>query len=96
VGALESLLEKLRGHRDELRGLGVLQLGIFGSVARGDDHPGSDLDVLVELDERTFDRYMDVKIFLEDLVGRPVDLVLRDRIRPELREQILGELIDAA
>ena len=50
----------------------------------------------MELDQRTFDRYMDLKLYLQDLLGRNIDLVLADRIRPELEDQILGELIDAA
>ena len=90
------ILDTLRGHQEELCALGVTRIGIFGSFARGDARPDSDLDVLVELDARTFDRYMDVKIYLEDLFGRRVDLVLADRIKPALRERILAEVVHAA
>jgi uncharacterized protein len=83
-------------HIGELRELGVLRLGLFGSFARGEAGPESDLDFIVELDARTFDRFMDAKIFLEDLFGRRVDLVLFDRIKPRLRERILAEVVDAA
>lgn len=93
---LDEVLLRLRENADELQRLGVLKLGVFGSVARGEQRAGSDLDLLVELDRRTFDRYMDLKLFLEDLFAARVDLVLADRIRPELRERILGELVDAA
>ena len=96
MNARAEILSKLQDHRPELRALGALRLGIFGSVARGEERPDSDLDVLVELDQRTFDRYMDLKLYLQDLLGRNIDLVLADRIRPELEDQILGELIDAA
>lgn len=96
MNARTLILRTLRAHRSELRDLGALRLSIFGSVARGDDRPGSDVDVLVELDERTFDRYMDLKLYLEHLLGRRVDLVLADRIRPELLGRILAELIHAA
>jgi predicted nucleotidyltransferase len=92
----ESILEQLRLHRSDLRELGARRLGIFGSFARGEQRPDSDLDVLVVLDRRTFDRYMGVKLYLEDLLGLPVDLVQADRVRPELRARILGELVDAA
>jgi|SRR6186997_3198162 predicted nucleotidyltransferase len=90
------ILSLLNAHRDEIRALGATRLGLFGSFARGEARPDSDVDLLVELDRRTFDRYMDLKIFLEDLFGRKVDLVLADRIKPRLREQILAEVIDAA
>ena len=94
--SLDGILSKLRDHEDQLRARGAVRLGIFGSYSRGEQHEGSDLDVLVELDERTFDRYMDLRFYLEDLLGLTIDLVQADRIRPELREQIQGELIDAA
>ena len=94
--SLDGILIQLREHEAQLRARGAVRLGIFGSYSRGEQHEGSDLDVLVELDERTFDRYMDLRLYLEDLLGLPIDLVQADRIRPELREQIQGELIDAA
>ena len=92
--ALDGILSQLRDHEDQLRARGAVRIGIFGSYSRGEQHEGSDLDVLVELDERTFDRYMDLRFYLEDLLGVPIDLVQTDRIRPELREQIQDELID--
>lgn len=92
----DDILTLLREHRDELERLGARRIGIFGSFARGEGRPGSDVDLLVDLDQRTFDRYMDLKFYLEDLLGRPVDLVLADRIKPTLRERILSSVIDAA
>jgi len=70
-------------------------LGLFGSFARGESKNTSDLDFLVELEPETFDSYMDVKFFLEDLFEAEVDLVLVDAIKPRLRETILGETIYA-
>ena len=96
MASLGDILDLIRQHERELRDLGAVRLGIFGSFARGEAHQGSDLDVLVDLDQRTFDRYMGLKLYLEDLLGLPIDLVQSERIRPELRERILGELIDAA
>ena len=69
---------------------------MFGSFARGEAKQDSDVDLLVDLDRHTFDRYMDLKLYLEDLLGRRVDLVLSDRIKPALRESILRGVIDAA
>ena len=69
-------------------------IGIFGSFARGVECTGSDVDVLVEFEEgaKTFDNFMDLKFFLEDLFGRKVDLVTATALRPQLREDILREV----
>ena len=96
MASLDRILSRLRENEAQLRALGAVQLGIFGSYSRGEAREDSDLDVLVELDERTFDRYMDLRFYLEDLLGMTVDLVPADRVRPELRDQIQSELIDAA
>jgi len=92
----DTILLKLAGHRNELRQLGARRLGLFGSFARNEGRNDSDVDLLVELDRRGFDRYMDLKLYLEDLLERRVDLVLSDRIKPALREAILASVIDAA
>ena len=82
----EQVLECLRAHRDRLAELGVLSLSVFGSVARGESRPDSDVDFLVEFDgPPTFDRYMQLKFFIEDVLNRRVDLLTRQAIRPELR-----------
>lgn len=73
----------------------VRKIGIFGSMARGDARAGSDVDVLVELEEPTFDCYMDLKFFLEDLFGRPCDLVLEDSLKEGVRSQALREVLYA-
>jgi hypothetical protein len=89
----ETILGRLAENREALRRLGVRRLGLFGSAARGEQ--AQDLDFLVELDAKTFDAYMDVKLFLEDLFGCPVDLVLADALKPALREGILRETVYA-
>ena len=96
MSSLDEILGKLRQHGDELSRRGALRLAVFGSFARGEATADSDLDLLVELDERTFDRYMDLKLYLEDLFARRVDLVLADRIKPGLRARILSQAVDAA
>ena len=72
------------------------RLGLFGAAARKEAGPASDLDFVVELDERTFDRYMDLKLSLEKLLGCRVDLVLAGSIKPGLRATILRETVYAA
>jgi len=85
----EQVLERLRAHRGRLAELGVASLSVLGSVARGESRPDSDVDFLVEFDgPATFDRYMQLKFFLEDVLNRRVDLLTRQGIRPELRSSI--------
>ncbi len=75
---------------------GVKSLGLFGSIARGEASPRSDVDILVEFDTPSFDHYMDLKFYLEERLGRPVDLVLKGSLKPALRERILREVRDVA
>jgi predicted nucleotidyltransferase len=75
--------------------MGVKSLALFGSLARGEGTDSSDVDILVELEPKTFDTYMDVKLFLERLLGRRVDLVLADAVKPRLRQTILAEAVHA-
>lgn len=90
-----TILATLARHRARLRGLGVRSLGLFGSHRRGTARPDSDLDLLVELERPSFDSYLDVKFFLEDTFGRPVDLVLAHTLKPRLRPIILNEVVYA-
>jgi predicted nucleotidyltransferase len=89
------IINVLAEHREELRALGVRRLGLFGSAARDEATEGSDLDFLVELQRRTFDGYMDVKEFLESLFQKPIDLVVSEAIKPQLKPRILQEAIYA-
>ena len=91
----EQVLAKLTEHRDHIRHFGVRSLGLFGSVARGECASARDLDFLVEFDQKSFDAYMDLKAYLENLFGCPVDLVLANTLKPRLREPILNETIHA-
>ncbi len=86
-----SILAALDAHADELRRLGAKSLALFGSLARGEGSDSSDIDLLVELQPKTFDAYMDVMLFLERILGRKVDLVLADAVKPRLRSVILTE-----
>ncbi len=88
------ILQTLAVHRDELTRMGVKTLAVFGSVARDEARPDSDVDILVEFQgSATFNGYMDLEFFLEDLLGRPVDLVTRKSIRPRLKTQIESEAL---
>lgn len=91
----EDILNTLSANRAKIKSFGVRSLSLFGSCARGDATAESDLDFVVEFEQKSFDAYMDLKFFLEDLFGRPVDLVLADGIKPRLRASILLEAIHA-
>ncbi|MBC6476418.1 MAG: nucleotidyltransferase family protein [Hormoscilla sp. GM7CHS1pb] len=91
------LLELLREYRLKLQQYGVKSLAVFGSVARDEATPTSDVDLLVEFDGVvTFDRYMDLKFLLEDGLGRSVDLVSAKMLKPQIRETVLQEAIDVS
>jgi predicted nucleotidyltransferase len=73
----DEILDFLKQHRQDIEArFSVKRIGLFGSVLRGSASDKSDVDILVELTHPTFDQYMDLKFFLEDKLGRPVDLVL--------------------
>jgi uncharacterized protein len=90
-------LALLAQHQTTLRNMGVTSLAIFGSVARNEARPDSDVDLLVEIEAPvTFDRYMDVKFYLEDLLNKPVDLVTALSLKPQLRSIVEREAIHVA
>lgn len=74
---------------------GVTRLALFGSIVRGTARSDSDVDVLVAFDGPAISaRYFGVQFYLEDLLGRPVDLVTERALRPELRPAIERERFD--
>ncbi len=90
------LLERLRAAAPEMKEkFGVRRIGVFGSAARGEAGPESDVDVLVEFDDPAFDRYMELKFYLEGLFGRPCDLVLDESLKKNLRESVHREVLYA-
>ena len=88
------ILYILREHRDELRRMGVRSLAVFGSAVRDELRSDSDIDLLADLEPPyTFDRYIHVKFFLEDLLRRPVDLVLPDTLKERIRPEVEKEAV---
>ena len=76
---------------------GVKRVALFGSAARDELDANGDVDVLVEFEgPATFSAYMDLKFYLEDLLGRPVDLVTDKALRKELRPYVEKEMIRIA
>ena len=95
----DEALRLLREHREEIAGLGVKSLAIFGSVARDEAGLESDVDILVEFepDARvSLFELVDLQTYLENLFGRKVDLGTPDTLREEFRDQVLKEAVRAA
>lgn len=91
-------LSLLREHEPELKmRFGIAEIGIFGSFARGDERPESDVDILVTFRDgmKTFDNFMGTKFYLEDLFCRKVDLVTDGALEPLIRDPILQEVVYA-
>jgi len=90
-----SVLALLHEHRDTLRErFGARQLALFGSAARDEMRPESDVDVLVEFDgATTYETYFSLKDFLERLLNRPVDLVTNKGLKPRARQHVVRDLI---
>lgn len=88
-------LKLLSEHKLTLaRRFGVTGLALFGSVARNTARPDSDVDVLISFDgPATSARYFGVQFYLEDLLGRPVDLVTDKALRAQLRPYIEKEAL---
>ena len=90
----EETIRRLVEHRQELVRLGVKSLALFGSVVRDEAQPTSDVDLLVEFEgQGTFDRYMELKFYLEQLLGCRVDLVIRKALKPRLRDVVEKEAL---
>lgn len=88
-------LKLLREHKAHLASqFGVTRLALFGSAARDQLEPGSDVDILVAFDgPATSERYFGVQFYLEDLLGYPVDLVTDKALRSELRPYVERDAI---
>jgi len=90
----ERILEILREQKTDLSRFGVKSLRLFGSVARDEATDESDVDLLVEFERPPgFSKYMQLRIYLEDLLGARVDLItergLRDRVRPLVEKEAI-------
>lgn len=91
----DAILARLSAEAPGLRRkYAVLSLALFGSMARGDNHEGSDVDILVTFEgPATFDNFMGLKLDLEELFGRKVDLGTLNTLRPEMRARVERDLI---
>ncbi len=91
-------LDTLRRSEAALRARGVVHAALFGSVARGENRPDSDIDILVEFDPAAhvtvFD-YVGVKDFIAGLFAQPVDVIDREALKPHLRQPAVRDAVYA-
>jgi len=92
------VIAAIAARREEIaRRFGVRSLSLFGSVARDEARPDSDVDLVVEFEgPTTFDAHMGLLVFLEDLLGRRVDVVTAKGLKPGLRPLIDQDLVRVA
>jgi predicted nucleotidyltransferase len=88
------LFALLARHQDELRHFGVRRWGLFGSFVSGTPSDRSDVDILVEFErgKKSFDNFMSLAAFLEQQIGRPVELVTPESLSPHIGPHILREV----
>lgn len=94
VQTKERALSLIEEHRDRIKALGVRKLGLFGSFVREEQGVESDIDLLVEFEQgkKTFDNFMQLCFFLEDLLKRRVELVTPESLSPYIGPRIMSEV----
>jgi len=90
----DTIVSEIRKSRSQLLSFGVRSIGLFGSFARGEGRPESDVDLLVEFDpdKKTFDNFIDTCFLLEGLFGREVELVTRESLSSYIAPYVLREV----
>ena len=92
----DEILALLKSRRRRLKKFGVHSLSIFGSIARNEVRQNSDIDILVDFEKPIgLFEFVRLKLYLEEELGRKVDLVTPEALRKELRDAILREAIRA-
>lgn len=87
----DAVLERLRAHEAELKAMGVARLSLFGSVARGEAEPDSDVDLAAEFDPEariTLFELGGLNVHMEELLGVPVDIVAEPTPHPRFQSRI--------
>jgi predicted nucleotidyltransferase len=90
----EFVLMLIRQHESDIKTFGVRRLGLFGSFARSQQGKDSDVDILVEFEPglKTFDNFIHLAFFLEDILKRRVELVTPDALSPYIGPHIMKEV----
>jgi uncharacterized protein len=94
----QDAIDVLRRHQDDLRAHGIIHAALFGSVARGDAGPQSDVDILIELDpDLSLDifAYAGLKRYVAELFQGPVDVINKEALKPYLRQPVSADAVYA-
>jgi uncharacterized protein len=94
VDTKESIINEILSNKKIITNYGVKKLGLFGSFVQNEQQPESDIDFLIEFEEnkKTFDNYMELNFFLEDIFKRPVEMVTTEGISRYIGPHILNEV----
>lgn len=94
----EHVIATLRGHEPELRAAGITRLSLFGSTARGDYRPDSDIDLLAAFDETrriSLLTVVGIERQISRMLGRTVELVEEGTLKPRVRNNVAAEAVRA-
>ncbi|MGB3656038.1 MAG: nucleotidyltransferase family protein [Rivularia sp. (in: cyanobacteria)] len=92
----DRVLAIVEKHREQLQTMGVKSLDLFGSVARNEAREDSDVDFFIEFNRPVgLFEFIKVKLYLEDILGRSVDIGTLDTLRENLREPVIKDVIRA-
>ena len=91
----QEILNKILQEIEHLKKFHIINLGVFGSYIRNEQKEDSDIDILVEFEQGhlTFDNYIGLKIYLEDLFGIEIDLVIKNDLKEGFKSNILQEVV---
>lgn len=94
VDSKQKIFDLLKQNQVHLKHFGVNRIGLFGSFVRGDQHNRSDIDLLVEFEasQKTFDNFMELSFFLEELLEHQIEIVTRESLSPYIGPHILEEV----
>jgi predicted nucleotidyltransferase len=94
INTKQEIFNLLNQSRSQLKKLGVKRIGLFGSFVRGEQIDNSDVDLLVEFEpqQKTFDNFMELSFFLEDILKNRIDLVTTESLSPYIGPHILKEV----
>jgi hypothetical protein len=88
----KEIIKILRKQTDILRKYGVKKIGLFGSYVRGEQKEGSDIDFLVEFEEPSFDNFMDLAFYLEELFHKKIELITSGSLSPYIQPYVEKEV----
>jgi uncharacterized protein len=94
VNNKDDIIQRILAARERFALLGVRNIGLFGSFVRGEETSLSDVDILVEFipEKHTFDNFMEVAFFLEELLERKVEVITPEALGPHIGPHILREV----